>query len=138
MGVEVHQVRIRNRHERTVLAHPERIKELIADLDRVWPTHITPVPRRREDGLYDAGLMRWEEVDRPGAARAFRVVSPDEIRAEHWFEVEPADGGAILRHVIDGSAAGKYEAIWRDRIGPLHDRILEALLDNVETQVTGR
>jgi hypothetical protein len=129
-------MRIRNRHERAIPAPPARIKKLIADLDRIWPTHISPVPRRQEDGLYDAGLMRWEEVDRPGAARAFRVVSPGEIRAEHWFEVEPADGGAVLRHVIDGSAAGKYEAIWRDRIGPLHDRILEALLDNVEDAVT--
>jgi hypothetical protein len=136
MGGEAHQVRIKIRHERTVSAPPERVAELIADLGRVWPTHIAPAPRRQEDGLYDAGLMRWEEVDRPGAARAFRVVSPDEIRAEHWFEVEPADGGAVLRHVIDGSAAGKYEAIWRDRIGPLHDRILEALLDNVEAAVT--
>ncbi len=76
--------------------------------------------------------MLWEEIDRPGAARAFRVVRPDEIRAEHWFEVAPADGGAVLRHVIDGRADGRYEAIWRDRIEPLHDRILEALLDNVE------
>ena len=124
-------MRIRNGHERAVPAPPERIAELIADFGRIWPTHITPAPRRQEDGLYHAGLMLWEEVDRPGAARAFRVVAPDGIRAEHWFEVAPADGGAVLRHVIDGRADGRYEAIWRDRIEPLHDRILEALLDNV-------
>jgi hypothetical protein len=40
--------------------------------------------------LYDAGLMLWEEFDRPGAARAFRVIRPDELQAEHWFELEPA------------------------------------------------
>jgi hypothetical protein len=129
-------MRIRNEHERTVAAPPERIAELIADFGPIWPTDIAPAPGRREDGLYDAGLMVWEEVDRPGAARAFRVVRPDEIRAEHWFELEPAKGGAVLRHVIDGCAAGKYEAIWRDRIEPLHDRILEALLDNVEAAAT--
>ena len=126
-------MRIRNEHERTVPGPPERIAELIADFGLIWPNDIAPAPRQREDGLYDAGLMLWEEVDRPGTARAFRVVRPDEIRAEHWFELEPADGGAIVRHVIDGSASGKYEAIWRDRIEPLHDRILEALLDNVKT-----
>ncbi len=82
--------------------------------------------------LYDAGLMLWEEFDRPGAARAFRVVRPDELQAEHWFELEPAAGAAVLRHTVEGCAAGKYEAIWRERIEPLHDLILEALLDNVE------
>jgi hypothetical protein len=81
--------------------------------------------------LYDAGLMVWEEFDRPGAARAFRVVRPNELQAEHWFELELAEGGTVLRHTIEGCAVGKYEAIWSERIEPLHDRVLEALLDNV-------
>lgn len=84
--------------------------------------------------MYDAGLMAWEEFDRPGAARAFRVVRPGELQAEHWFELEPAAGATVLRHTVEGRAAGKYEAIWRERIEPLHDLILEALLDNVEAQ----
>jgi hypothetical protein len=37
--------------------------------------------------------------------------------------------------VIEGCTAGKYEAIWRERIEPLHNLILEALLDNVEAAV---
>jgi hypothetical protein len=129
-------MRIRNGHERAVPAPPERVAELIADFGRIWPSHIAPAPRRQEDGLYHAGLMLWEEVDRPGAVRAFRVAAPHEIQAEHWFEVAPADDGAVLRHVIDGRADGRYEAIWRDRIEPLHDRILEALLDNVAAAAT--
>jgi hypothetical protein len=36
------------------------------------------------------GLMLWDECDRPGALRAFRVVRPDELRLEHWFEMQPA------------------------------------------------
>jgi hypothetical protein len=130
-------MKIRNRHERIVAAAPERIAALIADFDRVWPTEIAPVPRREGQCLYDAGLMLWEEFDRPAAARAFRVVRPDELRAEHWFELEPADGGTVLRHTVEGSAAGRYEAIWRERIEPLHDLILEALLDNVESAAAG-
>jgi hypothetical protein len=125
-------MKIRNRHERAVAAPPERITALIADLDRVWPTDIAPAPRRQGQRLYDAGLMLWEEFDRPGAARAFRVVRPDGLKAEHWFELEPADGATVLRHTVEGSAAGRYEAIWCERIEPLHDLILEALLDNVE------
>jgi hypothetical protein len=128
-------MKIRNFHERTVAAPPERIAALIADFGRVWPTEIAPAPRSRGHRVYDAGLMLWEECERPGAARAFRVVSPDELHMEHWFELHPAAGETVLRHTVEGCAAGKYEAIWRERIEPLHDLILEALLDNVEAAV---
>ena len=124
-----------SRHERTFPVPPEQIAPLIADFDRVWPTEIAPAPRRQGDRLYDAGPMRWEEVDRPGAARAFRVVRPAELQAEHWFELGVAGGSTVVRHMIEGCAAGKYEAIWCERIEPLHDLILEALLDNVEAAV---
>ena len=123
---------IKNRHERIIAAAPERIIALILDFDRIWPTQIAPAPRLHGNGLYDAGLMLWQEYDRPGAARAFRVAKPDELQGEHWFELGVAQGGTVLRHTIQGCAAGKYEAIWRERMEPLHDLILEALLDNVE------
>ena len=125
-------MKIRNRHERIVTAPPERIAALIADLDRIWPRQIAPAPRLRGHRLYDAGLMLWEEFDRPGAARAFRVVRPEGLQGEHWFELELAQGATVLRHTIEGYATGTYEAIWRERIEPLHDLIIEALLDNVE------
>ena len=125
-------MKIRNRHERIVTAPPERIAALIADFDRIWPRQIAPTPRLYGHRLYDAGLMRWEEFDRPGAARAFRVVRPDELEGEHWFELELGQGATVLRHTIEGYATGAYEAIWHERIEPLHDLVLEALLDNVE------
>jgi hypothetical protein len=125
-------MQIKNQHERIVAAAPERITELIADFDRIWPTQIAPAPRALGPGRYDAGIMVWEEFDRPGAARAFRVTRPDELRAEHWFELRPAGGAIMVRHTIEGSVAGRYETIWRERIEPLHHLILEALLDNIE------
>jgi hypothetical protein len=64
-------MKIRNRHERIVAAPPERIAAPIADFDCVWPTEIAPAPRLQGHRLYEAGLMLWEELDRPGAARAF-------------------------------------------------------------------
>jgi hypothetical protein len=125
-------MKIRNRHERIITAPPERIAALIADFDRIWPRQIAPAPRPHGHRLYDAGLMGWEEFDRPGAARAFRVVRPEGLQGEHWFELEPAQGATVLRHTIEGDATGTYEAIWHERIEPLHDLILEALLDNIE------
>src|SRR6266508_1597161 len=128
-------MKIRKRHERIIAAPPERITALIADFDRVWPTEIAPTPRLQAHRLYDARLMLWEEFDRPNAARAFRMVRPDKLQSEHWFELELARDTTILRYTIEGCAVGRYEAIWRDRIEPLHGRILEALLDNVEAAV---
>jgi hypothetical protein len=126
-------MKIFNRHERLIAAPPERIAALVADFDLIWPTRLAPVPTPQPGRQYDAGLMLWEEYDRPGAARAFRVVSPAELQAGHWFELIPADGGTLLRHTVEGTAAGRYETIWAERIEPLHNQILEAILDNVQS-----
>ena len=130
-------MKIKNLHERVVAAPLEPIAALIADFGRIWPATIAPAPQRQGHRRYDTGLMLWEEFDRPGAARAFRVVKPDEMQGEHWFELRPADGATLVRHTIEGSATGKYETIWRERIEPLHDLILEALLDNIQAAATG-
>lgn len=123
-------VKVTSVHERRFGATPERLAALVADFGAIWPTQIAPAPRS-EGALLRVPTMRWQEFDRPGAVRAFRVVSPPEMRAEHWFEVERVAGGTVLRHTIDGEASGSYEAIWRDRIEPIHDLLLEAMLDNV-------
>ena len=128
-------MKIRDVHERVVAAPPERIAALVGDFDAIWPTWIAPAPQPLEPGHYRAGFMVWEEVERPGAIRAFRVISPEGLQAEHWFELESSEGGALLRHTVDGEAFGEYEAIWRERIAPLHALILQAILDNVETAV---
>jgi len=126
-------MKIFNRHERLIAAPPDRIAPLVADFDRIWPARLAPVPRPQGDRRYDTGLMIWEEIDRPGAVRAFRVLSPGELRAGHWFELIPAEGGTLLRHTVEGTATGAYETIWPERVEPLHNRILEALLDNVQS-----
>ncbi len=125
-------MKVRNVHERTVAAPPGRIAALIADFGRIWPTQFGPAPRPRGNRTYQAGMMVWEEFDRPGATRAFRVLEPVGLRLEHWFELEPAAGATVLRHTVEGHATGKYEAIWRERIEPAHDLTLEATFDNVE------
>lgn len=128
-------MKISNRHERIVAATPERVAAIVADFDGIWPTQIAPAPRGQGRRRYDAGLMVWEEFNRPGAARAFRVISPAGLQGEHWFELERVDGGTLLRHRLEGQALGKYEAVWSERIEPVHNRVLEALLDNVEAAV---
>jgi hypothetical protein len=124
-----------NRHERLIAATPGRLAALVADFDAIWPAAYPPAPRPLGDGRYEVPPMIWQEVDRPGAVRAFRVARPEELDAEHWFELLPAEGGTVLRHTIDGEASGDWVAIWRDRIEPAHDLVLEGLLDRVEAAV---
>ena len=128
-------MKVYNVHERTVAATPEQIAPLIADFDRIWPRQITPAPRPQGERLYKTAPMLWQEYDRPGAARAFRVVSPDEFQVEHWFELERVSGGTLVRHTIDGEAFGEYEEIWRDRSEAGHNVVLEAVLDKIEAAV---
>ena len=123
--------KIRNVHERVVAGEPEQIARVIADFDEIWPEHVAPAPRYVGDGVYAADPMIWEETTRPGAARAFRVIHPPELEAEHWFEVLPAPTGTLVRHIVAGEAHADLAAAWRDRIEPVNDRILEPLLDRV-------
>jgi hypothetical protein len=51
-----------------------------------------------------------------------------------WPGPRARDGGlrmgTTLLHTVEGEAGGDDgEELWRDRIGPLHDRPLEQLLD---------
>jgi hypothetical protein len=129
---------VSNRHERVVAATPEQVAALVADFERVWPTQIVPAPRLRGDRLYKAGMMLWKEFERHGAVRAFRVVSPEGLQAEHWFEVERVADQTLLRHTVEGEAVGACEAVWREQIEPVHDLVLEALLDKVEAAAADR
>lgn len=130
-------MKVTNIHQRTFDATPEQVAALVGDFDAVWPTHIVPAPRP-EGELLRISRMLWQEFARPGAVRAFRVVSPPELRAEHWFEIERVEDRTVLRHIVDGEVSDRYEAIWRDRIEPDHDLVLEAILDNLERIVMTR
>src|SRR5262245_44965373 len=117
-------MKIRNIHERLIAATPEQIAELLADFERIWPTQIAPAPRPQGERLYEASMVLWQEYDRPGAARAFHVLSPAELQGENWFELERVGAGTLVRHTVQGEALGDYETIWRNRIEPAHNIIL--------------
>ena len=126
-------MKINNCQERVFAATVDELAALVADFDRVWPTEITAAPRQVGRRLYRAGIMVWEEFDRPGATRAFRVVSPEGLQAEHWFNLEHIDEGVRLRHTIAGEAVGEYETVWCEQIEPTHGRVFAALFDRIET-----
>ncbi len=88
-------MKIFNRHERLIAAPPERIAALVADFDRIWPARLAPVPTASAgDRRYDTGLMIWEEIDRPGAVRAFRVRQPRRAPGRSLVRADPAPQAA--------------------------------------------
>jgi hypothetical protein len=126
-------VRILNTHERRIDASVAEVTELL-DVVALWPTEIVPAPSP-EDGQLRIGPMLWQREERDGSPLAFRVTSPAELRAEHWFEARPLMGGTVLRHnTVAGTAEGEAEAVWA-KLEPLHDRIMEAILDRVEVEL---
>jgi len=130
-------MKIHNTHERVVTGTPEQIETLVGHFDLIWPDQIGRAPRDFGDGVYAAAPMVWEEIERADAARAFRVIYPPELEAEHWFEVRQAPTGTLIRHVISGEARDEFADLWRNRLEAIHDRVLEALLDRVaENAVT--
>jgi hypothetical protein len=125
-------VKVRNVHERLLAAPPEQVAALFENMDPLWPTDVFPAPEP-EDGALRIGPMVWQPVARGAAPAAFRIVSPREFPAEHWFEVEPdGTGGTTLRHTVEGEAVGSFEAIWREQVEPLHNAYIEALFDRAQ------
>jgi hypothetical protein len=120
-------------HEREIDGSVDEVAALLDDLGSVWPSEITPAPSP-ENGSLRAGPMLWQRAEREGSLLAFRVVSPPDLKAEHWFEATPYRGGTTLRHTIDGDADGSAEAVWL-QIEPVHDRVMEALFDRLELEL---
>jgi hypothetical protein len=118
-------VKVHNVHERKLAAPPAEVSALLEDLDSLWPS---PVPRP-EDGMLRLGPMLWQRDDQA----SYRIVEPPEFPGRHWFEVVPdGEDASILRHTVEGEAVGEFEEIWRDRVEPMHDVYIEALLDRAE------
>jgi hypothetical protein len=135
---------VRNVHQRLLPGPLERVGELIDGLagpdDRLWPGDRWP-PMRFDrplavgaDGGH--GPIRYRvEAYQPGRRVAFRFTRVD---GGHHLEAEPAGEGAVrLRHVVEARLRGRRLVAWVLVIRPLHDALLEDLLDRAELALTG-
>ena len=143
-------MRIVNVHERILPATVEQVGALIDGLagpdDRLWPTDRWPgLPLRfdRPLGIGATGghgpiRYRVEEYQ-PGRRVVFRFSGKMGIDGTHRLEVDDSQGVTELRHVLEGrleNAAAIRN--WSLVIHPIHDALLEDLLDRAELAVTGR
>ena len=140
-------MRIHNVHERRLPAPVDRVGRLLDGLgatpDPLWPTEHWPAMRFDRplapgaDGGHGPIRYRVEEHE-PGRRVRFRFTGPPGLTGTHEFAVLEAPGGCVLCHTIDGRTSGHMLAAWPLVLRPLHDALLEDVLDKAEAAVTGR
>ncbi|MFN8587888.1 MAG: SRPBCC family protein [Candidatus Eisenbacteria bacterium] len=129
-----------NVHRRVLAASPADVWVLLAGLgtsdDLLWPADSWPALRFDRTPLAVGsrgghGPIRYEvTVIEPGRRIAFRFLGPAGFDGTHAFEVLPqTTGGSELVHTITMDAHGPALFTWPLVFRPLHDALLEDLLD---------
>jgi hypothetical protein len=136
---------VHNMHERTLLADARRVGALLDSLgspqDRLWPQDRWPV--MRFDRLLQVGAIGGHgpiryivERYEPGCAVWFRLTEPAGFEGGHGFDLEPtASGGTRLRHVLTMDLRGTARVSWPLIFRPLHDALVEDVLDRAAVAV---
>ncbi|MEQ0558737.1 SRPBCC family protein [Amycolatopsis sp. NEAU-NG30] len=133
---------VRNVHTRRFPGHRDDLVRLLDTLgtpaDELWP--VADWPPTRLDGPRVPGTpaghgpIRYvlEEAE-PDRLR-FRFTAPAGVHGHHEFTVD----GDALTHVLTASLHGWARLTWPLVFRPLHDALLEQLLDRAERALTGR
>ncbi|WP_460758808.1 DUF2867 domain-containing protein [Nocardiopsis oceani] len=139
---------VRNTHQRVIAAPAEIVGELVDALggprDRLWPSPAWE-PMRLDralsvgaDGGHGPILYRVSEHE-PGRRVRFTFHPEAGFRGYHELVVERLpDGNTLLRHHAEAVALGTTRLLWPLVIRPIHDAMVEDLLDNAEHAAAGR
>lgn len=130
---------LRNVHERVVEAPAEAVGALLDRLsspdDPISPSPLWPPIRFDRplgvgaDGGH--GFIRYS-VGAYEPGRRIRFDFPPPERGFHALEIEPLDGGRCrVRHVLEQPQGVRETVVWALVVRPLHDAMIEDLLDNV-------
>ncbi|WP_428829104.1 DUF3995 domain-containing protein [Corynebacterium doosanense] len=139
---------LRNRHERITPGMGERSEDLVSGLagsgDRVWPSQWwTPIRLDRglqlgSEGGHGSVPYRVTELQ-PGRSVTFTFAQGFPLLSSHrlWFEALD-DGKVRWVHDLDFAAPRTHrERLFQAWVIPLHDGLLEDLLDNTEREQGG-
>ena len=136
---------VANLHERTFAVQPQAVGALLdalaAEGDPTWPGDIWPALRLdRPLGIGATGghgPIRYHVVAYvPGQRVRFRFDRPHGFDGFHEFIVLPDHDGTVLQHKIAMRVRGPALLTWPLVFGPLHDALLEDLLDRAEEHLT--
>jgi hypothetical protein len=117
---------------------PELLATLGTEDDRLWP--VADWPPTRLDGpavpgtTAGHGPVRYVLSEVSPDHLRFRFTAPKGLHGYHEFTVS----GDTLTHVLAGTLHGAARLSWPLVFRPLHNALLEQLLDRAELAVTGR
>ncbi|GHG11048.1 MULTISPECIES: SRPBCC family protein [Amycolatopsis] len=133
---------VRNVHTRRFPGSRAELAVLLDTLgtpgDRLWP--VADWPPTRLDGPRVPGTpaghgpVRYVLEDAAPDRLRFRFTAPAGVHGHHEFTLD----GDALTHVLVASLHGWARLTWPLFFRPLHDALLEQLLDRAELAVTGR
>lgn len=135
-------MRIHNVHERVLDVPLDEARKLIDQLgqpdDLVFPTPQWP-PMVLEAPLAEGvkgghGPMRYcVKRYEPGRLAEFETEPGVGIAGSHTFELEKHDDDrTTLRHTVDGELEGGMRLVWPVAMRPIHDAMVEDILDQAE------
>ena len=138
---------IRNVHERVINSPLEPLSVLLDGLgqkdDRLWPSrHWPPMVldrplALRADGGHDDIHYYVSEYE-PGRRVRFTFRPRTGIVGAHELSLDALDDEHTrIRHVLIGRARGAMRLMFSAVVEPLHDAVIEDLLDNAEREATG-
>ncbi|QFG68423.1 SRPBCC family protein [Ornithinimicrobium pratense] len=142
-------MKIRNTHRRHLTATADEVDTLLgglgSDTDALWPRHLwfpmrldRPVAAGAKGGH---GPVRYQCTARARGCVFFEFVSilgSSRWHGEHRFVVRPRSYGSVLVHELELEVPLWQYVQWVLVVGPLHDAVLEDLLDRAEGVATAR
>lgn len=135
-------MQIRNEHARSISRSALEVFNALEGVgttdDRIWPApsipfERTPGPLRVGETRERHGIIRGvlEELDR-NRILVWRLDQPF-IKGTHGFEIRETETGCHVAHVLDAKLAWWFVPVWMLKVQAVHDRILERLLDRLNS-----
>ncbi|MEU8542687.1 DUF2867 domain-containing protein [Streptomyces sp. NPDC048717] len=138
---------VRNAHHRIVEAPAETVGALVDRLSApddplfptpVWPAMVLDRPLSvGADGGHSSVRYRVTAYE-PGRSVRFDMTEPGLGEGHHRIDVEPlGDGRCRISHRLEVAMDARSFALFKVAIEPVHDLMVEELLDNVERAALG-
>jgi len=134
-----------NVHERKLPASPEEVGALLDRLfsadDCLWPAERWPMGRSGELRVGAAchhDDVRYTVTEYQPGQRVWFAFTDIDLHGGHGFDVlEEEEGATRLRHTLRARPHRSMLILWPLIVRPIHDAILEDLLDNAQRELTG-
>jgi hypothetical protein len=133
-----------NVHERKLPAAPGQVGALLDRLygadDCLWPAERWPISHR---GALCVGAacqhanVRYTVAEYEPGQQVWFTFTEIDLHGGHGFDVVEGDGSACLRHTLRACPRGSMRILWPLVVRPIHDALVEDLLDNAERELTG-